>query len=143
MIRNITCFGETYSPEEYIEKELLCNRGTQCTALKTELIAYAEENGLAITGSMTKKEMVNRLLDGGITYRKLADDFGVGVSSNVYQETFHISHKDVKRLEQKGKLRVVGRYRFRAFGKYLYAPLYDLYQYASMTEEEMERMRKE
>lgn len=23
MIRNITCFGETYSPEEYIEKELL------------------------------------------------------------------------------------------------------------------------
>ena len=41
-----------------------------------------------------------------------------------------------------GVLKKVGKYRFRAFGKYNYAPLYDLYQYAQMTDDAMEDMLK-
>ena len=58
-----------------------------------------------------------------------------GVSSKNYQDTFAITHKDVKRLEKKGILKVVGEYRFRAYGKYMYAPLYDIFQFASIPEE--------
>ena len=49
---------------------------------------------------------------------------------------------DVKCLERNGVLKKVGKYRFRAFGKYNYAPLYDLYQYAQMTDDAMEDMLK-
>lgn len=38
-------------------------------------------------------------------------------------------------LEKKGILKVVGEYRFRAYGKYMYAPLYDIFQFASIPEE--------
>ena len=40
-------------------------------------------------------------------------------------------------MERNGVLKKVGKYRFRAFGKYNYAPLYDLYQYAQMTDEDI------
>lgn len=67
--------------------------------------------------------------------------FGVGVSSQVYQAAFNITHKDIKRLEKRYPKKV-GEYRFRAFGRYNYAPLYDVYQYAQMTDEAMGDMLK-
>lgn len=65
-----------------------------------------------------------------------------GVSSQVYQNTFNITHQDVKRLEKHGVLKKVGEYRFRAYGRYNYAPLYDVYQYAQMTENDMQDLLK-
>lgn len=89
-----------------------------------------------------KVEVFELLINNGFEYRQLAEMFGVGVSSQVYQATFNITHKDVKRLQKKGILKKVGRYRFRAFGRYNYAPLYDVYQYAQMTDEDMSDMLK-
>lgn len=45
-------------------------------------------------------------------------------------------------LGKKWCIKKVGKYRFRAFGKYNYALLYDLYQYAQMTDDAMEDMLK-
>ncbi len=87
--------------------------------------------------------MFDLLINNGFTYKKLAESFEVGVSSQVYQKTFNITHQDVKRLERRGILKKVGEYRFRAFGKYNYAPLYDVYQYAEMTDDDMRNMLKE
>ena len=82
---------------------------------------------------MKKEELFDLLCNNGFEYKQFADLFGIGVSSQVYQSAFNITHQDVKCLERNGVLKKVGKYRFCAFGKYNYAPLYDLYQYAQMT----------
>ena len=89
-----------------------------------------------------KEEVFGLLINNGFEYKQLAEMFGVGVSSQVYQAAFNITHKDIKRLEKNGILKKVGEYRFRAFGRYNYAPLYDVYQYAQMTDEAMGDMLK-
>lgn len=139
-MRNIKQFDKEYSIEEYIKKELLSNRGTQCLAFKEDLCYLCEKSGIPLTGKETKEVMYDKLISNGYTHQMLAEEFGVGVSSQVYQQEFNITHKDVKWLEKNGKIRKIGEYRFRAYGKYLYAPLYDVYQFASMTENEMQDM---
>ena len=69
-----------------------------------------------------------------VSEEELADRYGIGVTSKNYQEAFGITHKQVKKLEKKGVLKVVGSYEFKAFGKHLNAPLYDAYQCASIDE---------
>lgn len=139
-MRNIKRFDKEYSIEEYIKIEILSNRGTQCMAFSEDLRYLCEKANIPVTGKETKEAMYDKLISNGYTPKMLAEEFGVGVSSQVYQQEFNITHKDVKRLEKSGKIRKVGEYRFRAYGKYLYAPLYDAYQFASMTENEMQDM---
>lgn len=91
---------------------------------------------------MKKNEIFDLLIENGCEYKQLAEEFGVGVSSHIYQSTFNISHQDVKRLEKHGALKKVGEYRFRAYGKYNYAPLYDVYQYAQMSDNYMHDLLK-
>ena len=57
------------------------------------------------------------------------------VGSKAYQDTFGINHNQVKKLEKKKVIDVVGQYEFRAYGRNLKAPLYDIYQFASIPEE--------
>lgn len=45
------------------------------------------------------------------------------------------NHKQVKKLEKKGILKVVGNYEFRTYGRVLKAPLYDAYQFAMIADE--------
>lgn len=92
---------------------------------------------------MSKEELLQLLIDSGYTYKKIAEYFKIGVSSQVYQESFGITHTDVKRLEKHKVLRIVGTYDFRAYGRALSAPLYDAYQYANMTDEEMKQYLQE
>lgn len=70
-----------------------------------------------------------------VSEEELADRYGIGVTSKNYQEAFGITHKQVKKLEKKGILKVVGNYKFRAYGRVLKAPLYDAYQFAMIADE--------
>jgi hypothetical protein len=142
-MRNIIYFDEKLSIEEYVKKEISKNGGTQSNALKSELISLCDTNGIEYDKKMKKEDLFDLLINNGISYKYLAGLFGVGVSSQVYQKSFNITHKDVKRLERKGILKKVGEYRFRAFGKYNYAPLYDVYQYAEMKDDDMRNILKE
>lgn len=99
--------------------------------------------GLEYDKKLGKDDLFDLLIEKGCTYEKLAEFFGVGVSSQVYQSSFGIEHQDIKRLEKHGVLKVVGQYRFRSFGKYMYAPLYDIYQFARMTDEDMQKLLEE
>ena len=110
--------------------------------LKNSLFHYAALQGIECNEKMKKEELFDLLCNNGFEYKQFADLFGIGVSSQVYQRAFNITHQEVKRLERNGVLKIVGKYRFRAFGKYCYAPLYDLYQYAQMTDDEMKNMLK-
>ena len=139
-MRNINFFGDNLSVDEYVKSEICKNAGTQSVAFKEQLILLLNSTGIECDEKMKKVEVFELLINNGFEYRQLAEMFGVGVSSQVYQA--NITHKDVKRLQKKGTLKKVGRYRFRAFGRYNYAPLYDVYQYAQMTDEDMSDMLK-
>ncbi len=141
-MRNIKYFDKELSVEEYVKKEVCKNAGTQSIAFKEQLISLCESADIECNKKMKKEELFDLLLHNGFSYKQFAELFAVGVSSQVYQSTFYITHRDIKRLEKSGALKKVGEYRFRAFGKYNYAPLYDLYQYAQMTDDDMRDMLK-
>ena len=75
------------------------------------------------------------LVSNGVTYKELTNIYKIGVTSKAYQDTFGITHDQVKKLEKKKIIDVVGQYEFRAYGRNLKAPLYDIYQFASIPEE--------
>lgn len=136
-MRTIPYFDSELTVEEYIKKEICKNTGTQSVAFKDNLKVACDSMGIPYEEKLKKKELFDLLIENGCGYERLAELFGVGVSSQIYQKAFGITHQQVKKLENKGIIRVVGNYRFRAFGKYLYAPLYDVYQYATITAEEV------
>lgn len=136
-MRNINFWGENLSVDEYVKAEICKNAGTQSLAFNEQLVLLCNSAGIECD---EKEEVFELLINNGFEYKQLAEMFGVGVSSQVYQAAFNITHKDIKRLEN-GILKV-GEYRFRAFGRYNYAPLYDVYQYAQMTDEAMGDMLK-
>ena len=141
-MRRINFFGKELSIEEFVKKEICKNSGTQSVAFKENLISLCDSIGVDYEKKMGKAELFDLLINNGCEYKQLAEKFGVGVSSQVYQNTFNITHQDVKRLEKYGVLKKVGEYRFRAYGRYNYAPLYDVYQYAQMTENDMQDLLK-
>ncbi len=124
--------GRQLTADEYVRREICANKGTQNHAMKKELIELCEDQGIAVDDKETKDVLYDKLISGGISPKDLAVRYGVGVSSQVYQRVFGIDHKRVKQLEKQGMITVAGRYRFRAFGKTLYAPLYDVYEYCSI-----------
>ncbi len=132
MSRTIICGNKEYTVDEYIRREICANKGTQNNVMKKELIKLCETQGISLDGKETKDVLYDKLISGGVSPKDLAVRYGVGVSSQVYQHIFGIDHKRVKQLEKQGTITVVGRYRFRAFGKTLYAPLYDVYEYCNI-----------
>lgn len=54
---------------------------------------------------MKKEELFDLLCNNGFEYKQFADLFGIGVSSQVYQSAFNITHQDVKCLERNGVLK--------------------------------------
>ena len=136
-MRIINFWGDNLSVDEYVKAEICKNAGTQSLAFKEQLVLLCNSAGIECDEKKKKEEVFELLINNGFEYKQLAEMFGVGVSSQVYQAAFNITHKDIKRLEKNGILKKVGEYRFRAFGRYNYAPLYDVYQYAQMTDEDM------
>lgn len=134
-MNKIQYFEKELSIEEYIKIQICKNAGTQSFAYKESLCELCEKMGINYNNRATKEQLFELLIANGCDYKMLAQEYGVGVSSKNYQDTFNITHKDVKYLEKKGILKVVGEYRFRAYGKYMYAPLYDIFQFADITKE--------
>jgi hypothetical protein len=115
-MRKIKYFDSELSVEEYIKMQICKNAGTQSFAYKDQLCDLCEKMGITYSDKLKKDELFDLLIANGCDYTLLAQKYGVGVSSKNYQDTFAITHKDVKRLEKKGILKVVGEYRFRAYG---------------------------
>ena len=139
-MRKIKTSYAEYTVEQYIAKEVCANKGTNSTVYKGKLFKMCEERGIETKKSATKEELYKLLSENGVTAHEFALENGIGVGSVVYQNTFNITHADVKRLERIGILKVVGWQQYRAFGDYQYAPLYDIIQFAELTEEQMQEL---
>lgn len=139
MQKIITKYGE-YTVEEYIAKEVSANKGTDSVIYKEDLVKMCAEKNIVVPRTATKLQLYNLLIESGVTTYEFAVKAGVGVGSAVYQKAFGITHADVKRLERIGILKVVGQRRYRDYGQYLYAPLYDIMQYAEFTSEAVKEL---
>lgn len=142
-MRTIRYWRNDISVEEFIKREIVKNAGPDSVVFKDQLSNLCKELEISIETKMSKEDLFNALIAAGYTYQMLAERFKIGVSSQVYQHSFDITHSEVKSLENKKVLKVVGYYDFRAYGRHNSAPLYDVYQYANMSDEDMNQLLQE
>ena len=134
-MRKIKYFDNELSVEEYIKIQIVRNDGIRSLVYRKELIEECASRNIQTKATSTKEQLVELLVSNGVTYKELANIYKIGVTSKAYQDTFGINHNQVKKLEKKKVIDVVGQYEFRAYGRNLKAPLYDIYQFASIPEE--------
>lgn len=134
-MRKIKYFDRELSIEEYIKIQIVRNDGIRSLVYRKELIEECASRNIQTKATSTKEQLVELLVSNGVTYKELANIYKIGVTSKAYQDTFGINHNQVKKLEKKKVIDVVGQYEFRAYGRNLKAPLYDIYQFASIPEE--------
>ena len=129
-MRKIKYFDSELSIEEYIKIQIVRNDGIRSLVYRKDLIEECASRNIQTKATSTKEQLVELLVSNGVTYKELAN-----IYSKAYQDTFGITHDQVKKLEKKKIIDVVGQYEFRAYGRNLKAPLYDIYQFASIPEE--------
>lgn len=125
--------------EQYIEQKLRTHNSTDISygLTKRDMCEILKQYQLPFTQNESWDCLFAKVLTR-MTYFELAERQGIGVTSSLYQQTFGITHQEVKRLERLGVLRVVGYYFPREYGKDLKVPFYDIKQYENMTQEEMD-----
>lgn len=143
-LRTIPYFDKRYSYEEYVRIQALTNRGTQCCIYKDKLESLCEENKIPFKKDVNKEQLYDMLISHGFTAYDFAEGSNlgitdIGVTSQIYQQEFGITHKEVKKLEKKGFLKITGSYRSRAYGKYIYPPLYSAWQFVTLAEEDIRK----
>ena len=134
-MRKIKYFDSELSIEEYIKIQIVRNDGIRSLVYRKDLIEECASRNIQTKATSTKEQLVELLVSNGVTYKELTNIYKIGVTSKAYQDTFGITHDQVKKLEKKKIIDVVGQYEFRAYGRNLKAPLYDIYQFASIPEE--------
>lgn len=139
-MRKIKYFDNELSVEEYIKIQIVRNDGIRSLVYRKELVEECASRNIQTKATSTKEQLVELLVSNGVTYKELANIYKIGVTSKAYQDTFGINHNQVKKLEKKKVIDVVGQYEFRAYGRNLKAPLYDIYQFASMPEEAIKNL---
>lgn len=139
-MRKIKYFDNELSIEEYIKTQIVRNDGIRSLVYRKELIEECASRNIQTKATSTKEQLVELLVSNGVTYKELANIYKIGVTSKAYQDTFGINHNQVKKLEKKKVIDVVGKYEFRAYGRNLKAPLYDIYQFASIPEEAIKNL---
>ena len=134
-MRKIKYFDSELSIEKYIKIQIVRNDGIRSLVYRKDLIEECASRNIQTKATSTKEQLVELLVSNGVTYKELANIYKIGVTSKAYQDTFGINHNQVKKLEKKKVIDVVGQYEFRAYGRNLKAHLYDIYQFASIPEE--------
>lgn len=139
-MRKIKFFDKELTAEEYIRRQLTKNAGKDGSVKRPMLVDRCRELELPVTTSMTKSDLIDALISAGITWQQLAIDYSVGVTTFDYQRDFGLDHKTVKALEKRGLLTVVGQYQFDGWYGKCHAPLYDIFQFANMSGDQMQEL---
>ena len=122
----------------FIEYKLKVNVGSQVgveAPSKNEIVRFCDKQGINGKG-LTKEQLVEKINELNISDEVLTNHFSkyLGIHSSKFQEKFGIDHKTIKKLENKGLLPVMYKQRVRAFGKYLYVPMYSAIVYFYTTD---------
>lgn len=130
------------SPEEYILHRICLNMGTKNCIAKARLLELAQENGILVSPDAAKVQIA-QIVMREIGAEALAKECqNMGVSGYNFQQKFGITRNDVTKLAEIGFLQVTGMEPFRAYGKQWYARLYSVWQYFSLTRQDIQKQLK-
>lgn len=112
----------------FIKYKLRINAGSQVgieAPSKAEIINFCKSKGID-TERLTKEQIIEKIEEANISDEVLIDNFYkyLGIHSIKFQEKFGVDHKTIKKLENGGLLEVIYKQRTKAFGKYIYVPMY-------------------
>ena len=112
----------------FIEHKLRINVGSQVgieAPSKAEIINFCKSKGIDAE-KLTKEQIIEKIKEANISDEVLIENFYkyLGIHSIKFQEKFGVDHKTIKKLERKGLLEVIYKQRTRAFGRYIYVPMY-------------------
>lgn len=137
-------YEECKTPYEYIKKIASQNRGSESIVKKSELIRICKLLDEEYNENDTKEKLIDTLIKS-LSVQGFAETFyknGLGVSSFEYQHRFNISGNEVKRMERLGFIHCVGFRKFRNYGKSLNAPVFDVFEFYSLTPENVQKFLK-
>lgn len=127
----------TDTPETVLRALALQNRGSQNFFQKDKLSELVRSRGLEIPEKPSNAELYD-LLATVCPAEELEELGGMGLPSLDWQQRFHITGPQVRRLARLGLMRRTGTERFRRFGRYLNGPLYSVVDFFRLTEEEIQ-----
>lgn len=137
--RKSKCYMNLFrNADEFVCREFSVNHGTQSPVSKGQLLEVALKNEIKATPAMKKTEICDRICEK-LGARWLLENFcSVGVRSIDIQIRFGVSHRDVKKLEKSGFLKISGYQPVYIYGKYRKVPLYDPYQVYALTDADVQ-----
>lgn len=133
------CIEDCKTPEDAVLALICQKRGTQNFIQLDELVSVAKEYGITEFTKPLRKAALAEQLIPLVDCHAFSIKYGIGVKSIDLQKKFGITNAQVKKLAKAEVFKVVGKEQFRAFGKYKYAPLYDIWQYFEMTPEKVQQ----
>lgn len=131
-------FGKNVTLEKYIRDQVSVNNGASTRIKASVLQEVLDECGAEYNKTAMKDELLDGIYEFYQSWEKIAEVLEIGVQVNHYTEAFpFLTKSDIKRFEKFNQIKVIGKERFSAYGKYMYATLYDLKQFVSLTEDDM------
>lgn len=122
------------------QKKSITKSGHRQHCKKAELLKLCEDYGIVSINEKSSKEDMIDALTRTFCVNAFAEFYGhngLGISSYEYQHKFQISGEEVKRMERLEFIHCVGFERFRKYGKQLKAPVYDIFEFYSLTPEKV------
>ena len=126
------------TPYDYIKRQIVANKGTQNSIMKDKLIELAKKNGVLVEKSDTKEMIFVNLVEK-MPLEDIVAECNIGIGSFAFQQKFGITGADVKKMAEKGFIKVTGKEYFRAYGQSLYANLYSVFDYYRLTSDEVHK----
>ena len=130
-MRKIKYCNNEISIDEYIKRRIITNNGYNSLVYRQDLIYECKSRKIPVKYNLKKKQLVELLISNGVTCRELAEKFKIGVTAETYQNTFGITYNQVNKLKRMKVIDVIGQ----QLDGDKFTPLYDIYQFASISEE--------
>ena len=130
------------TPYDYIKRQIAANKGLQNAIMRNNLIEMAKAHGVEVDKNDTK-EIIFVNLSKKMNIEDIAAVCNIGIGSFGYQQKFGISKTDVKKMAEKGFIKVTGKQYFNAYGKRMCANLYSVFDYYRLTSDEVHKWLKE
>ena len=84
-MRKVKYFDYEVSVEEYIKIQIVKNDGNRSLVYRQDLINECESRNIQTKVTSTKEQLVELLVENGVSYKELAEKYKIGVTSKVYQ----------------------------------------------------------
>ena len=94
-MRTIKYFDKEISVDEFIKQQIIRNDGTRSLVYKHKLVEECEKRNIKTAVTSTKEQLTELLADSGMSYKELADRYGIGVTSKKDRKSTRLNSSHV------------------------------------------------